>query len=169
VLAAGLDVGIELDRARARRLRRELRQHESMARAARSLARRDLSKRELADRLERANVAAADRNETLDRLVRAGVVDDERLARSRAELLADRGAGDELVRHDLEARGISDEQAQAAVAALAPEAMRAEGIVARRGGGPRTARYLAGKGFSEEAIEGALEKAVAEDAPPAVR
>jgi len=140
-----------------------------MARAVRSLARRDLSERELADRLDRDNVAEAERNETVDRLVRAGAVDDERLAKDRAELLARRGAGDLLVRHDLEARGISDDQAEAAVAALEPEAVRAQRIVERRGPGPRTARYLASKGFSEESIEAALEKAVAEDAPPAVR
>ena len=34
VLRAGLDLGIELDRPRARRVRRELRRHEAMARAA---------------------------------------------------------------------------------------------------------------------------------------
>ena len=34
VLRAGLDVGVELDRERARRVRRELRRHEAMAHAA---------------------------------------------------------------------------------------------------------------------------------------
>ena len=57
VLVAGLDLGVELDRERARRLRRELRRHEAMSRAARSLAHRDLSEQELSDRLARANVA----------------------------------------------------------------------------------------------------------------
>jgi len=169
VLATGLDVGVELDRERARRLRRELRRHEAMSRAARSLAHRDLSKRELSDRLARANVAPAARKEAVDRLVRAGAVDDGRVARGRAELLARRGAGNLLVRHDLESRGIGAEDVEAALAALDPEPARAERIVAERGRGLRTARYLARKGFSEDSIASACEEAVAEDAPPAVR
>lgn len=169
MLAAGLDVGVELDRPRARRLRHELRRHEALALAARSLSHRDLSEKQLSDRLAGARVASAARMEAVDRLVRAGAVDDERLARGRAELLAQRGAGDLLIRHDLETRGISDEQAEAAVSALEAEPVRAERIVAERGPGARTARYLARKGFSEESIESALERGVAEDAPPAVR
>jgi regulatory protein len=169
VLAAGLDVGVELDRQRARRLRQELRLHEAIGRAARSLARRDLSERELSSRLARANVGAAMRKETVDRLVRAGAVNDERLARGRAEVLAQRGRGDLLVRHDLEGRGIATEHIEAALDALEPELLRAERIVAERGSGARTARYLARKGFSEESIESALERGVAEGAPPAVR
>jgi SOS response regulatory protein OraA/RecX len=46
---------------------------------------------------------------------------------------------------------------------------RARVVVERRGAGPKTARYLAGKGFSEDAIESACGEAVAEDAPPVVR
>ena len=169
MLAAGLDVGIELDRDRARRLRRELRRHEAMSRAARSLAYRDLSERELSDRLARANVAPEARKEAVDRLVHAGAVDDERVARGRAELLARRGAGDLLIRHDLDARGIGAEHVEAALGGLDPEPVRAERIVAERGRGPRTARYLARKGFSGETIEIVCEEAVAEGAPPAVR
>jgi SOS response regulatory protein OraA/RecX len=162
-------VGVELDRARARRLRRELRRHEAMNRAARSLAHRDLSERELSDRLARSNVATQARKEAVERLVRAGAVDDERVARGRAELLARRGAGDLLVRHDLASRGIRAEHVEAAVASLEPESARAEKIVEARGRGLRTARYLARKGFSVETIESVCEEPVAEDAPPAVR
>jgi SOS response regulatory protein OraA/RecX len=169
VFAAGLDVGVELDRERARRLRRELRQHEAMSRAARSLAHRDLSVRELSDRLARAKVATEVRQEAVDRLVRAGAVDDERVARGRAELLARRGSGDLLVRHDLESRGIGAEHVEAALAALDPEVIRAEHIVTVRGQGPRTARHLARKGFSPDTIEAVCEEPIAEDAPPAVR
>lgn len=168
MLAAGLDVGIEIDRARARRLRNELRRHEALARASRSLAHRDLSERELSKRLE-GHVDAATRKETVDRLVGAGAVDDARLARGRAELLAGRGAGDLLIRHDLDARGIGIEDVQAALEALEPEPVRARRIVEARGRGLRTARYLTRKGFSEESIESVCEEAVAEDAPPVVR
>jgi regulatory protein len=137
--------------------------------SARTLARRDLSERELSDRLARANVTAEVRKEAVDRLVSAGAVDDARFARGRAEQLARRGAGDLLVRHDLESRGIEAEHVEAALASLDPEPARAERIVATRGRGPRTARYLARKGFSQETIESVCEEPIAEDAPPAVR
>jgi SOS response regulatory protein OraA/RecX len=169
VLAAGLEVGTELDRERARRLARGLREHEALRRAARAIAHRDLSERELEERLARRNVPAPVRKETVERLARAGAVDDGRLARGRADLLARRGAGDFLIRHDLEGRGIASELVGEALAGLEAEDARAQRIVAERGRGPRTARYLARKGFSEEAIESACEEIVAEDAPPAVR
>jgi regulatory protein len=169
VLGAGLDVGVELDRPRARRLAEALREHEALQRAARSLAHSDLSEQELSERLARKNVPIAARKEAVARLVRAGAVDDGRLARGRAELLARRGGGDLLVRHDLEGRGIAPELIEQAVAELEPEHVRVQRIVAERGRGPRTARYLARKGFSEETIESACEEVVAEDAPPAVR
>ena len=162
-------MGVELDRERARRLRRELRRHEALSRAARSLAHRDLSEQELSDRLARANVARDVRKEAVDRLVRAGAVDDARFAGGRAELLARRGAGDLFVRHDLESRGIGAEHVEAALASLDPEPARAQRIVAARGPGLRTTRYLARKGFSVETIESVCEEPIAEDAPPAVR
>ena len=65
-----------------------------MERAARALRSRDLSAAELDARLDRANVAPAARAETIARLSDAGAVDDERFARSRAQALAGRGAGD---------------------------------------------------------------------------
>jgi SOS response regulatory protein OraA/RecX len=154
---------------RARRLRHELRQHEALGRAARSLKHRDLSERELSERLARVYVPAAVRKEAVERLVRAGAVDDERLAKGRADLLARRGAGDLLIQHDLQSRGIGAEHVESALAALDPEPARAGRIVSNRGRGPRTARYLARKGFSEEAIESVCDVGVAEDAPPAVR
>jgi SOS response regulatory protein OraA/RecX len=168
VLAAGLDVGVELDRARARRVRRELVRHDAMAKAAGSLARRDLTEQELAERLSRAEIAPAVRNEAMGRLVRAGAIDDERVARSRAETLADRGSGDALIRHDLTGRGIAAELVEAAVGALEPESVRAKRIVERRGPSIRTARHLARKGFSEHSVEGTCGMAIAEGAPPAV-
>ena len=143
VLRAGLDVGVELDRERARRLRRELKRHEAMDGAARALRSRDLSAAELDARLDRANVAPATRAETIERLTAAGAVDDERFARSRAQTLANRGAGDALVRHDLETRGIATQAIEAAIEALEPEHVRAARLCTRRGAGPKTASYLA--------------------------
>jgi regulatory protein len=169
VLRAGLDVGVEVDRERARRVRRELKRHEAMSRAARALRTRDLSAAELDARLERANLSPAARAEAIERLTDAGAVDDARFARSRAQALADRGAGDFLVRHDLETRGISPEAIEVAIASLEPETVRAARICLRRGSGPKTARYLARRGFSEDAIESSWTEAVAEHDPPVVR
>jgi len=102
-------------------------------------------------------------------LTNAGAVDDERFARSRARALANRGAGDSLVRHDLETRGIAAEAVEAAIESLEPEHVRAARLCARRGAGPKTARYLARKGFSDDAIETSCAEAVAEHDPPVVR
>ena len=169
VLRAGLDVGVEVDRERARRVGRELKRHEAMERAARALRSRDLSAAELDARLDRARVAPAARAETIARLTDAGAVDDKRFARSRAQALAERGAGDFLVRHDLESRGLSAEAVEAAIGSLEPEAVRAAGICARRGAGPKTARYLVRKGFSDDTIERACAENIAEHDPPVVR
>jgi regulatory protein len=139
-----------------------------MGKAANVLRRRDVSAKELGERLERAHVDPATRSEVVARLDEVGVVDDERFARSRAQALAERHAGNAFIRHDLSERGLSAECVEAAIAPLEPEAVRAARVVERRGSSPKTARYLAGKGFSEDAIEAVLEEAIAEDAPPAV-
>jgi SOS response regulatory protein OraA/RecX len=140
-----------------------------MERAARVLRSRDLSTAELDTRLDGARIAPTVRGETIERLTAAGAVDDERFARSRAQALADRGAGNRLVRHDLETRGIEPSLIEAAIDELEPESVRAVRICARRGTGPKTARYLARKGFSEDVIESLCSEAVAEEDTPAVR
>jgi regulatory protein len=157
-------VGVELGRERAGRLKRELRRHEAMSRAASALARRELTEHELHERLERSRVAPAVRDEAVTRLAGAGLVDDDRVARRRAELLAERGSGDALIRHDLAGRGIAEELIESAVATLEPEPDRAAAILRKRGPGAKTLRYLARKGFSEDSIA----DPVADDVPPAV-
>jgi SOS response regulatory protein OraA/RecX len=162
VLAAGLHVGLTLDRERLRVLRRELRSREALSTAARLLTRRDLSVSGLSDELERRRVAPAVRRETVSRLLDAGALDDERLANRRAEVLAARGAGNLLIRADLEARGLPTALVDDAIAALAGEEERARRIVAGRGATATTGRHLARKGFSEDAIEAALDGAIAQ-------
>jgi regulatory protein len=156
VVRAGLAMGRTLDRPTLRLLRRELRRAEALEIAARALHSRDLSSHGLAERLDRAGIAPATQEEALAALGRAGLVDDERFCRNRAALLADRGFGDGGIRHDLSRQHVPAALAEAAVQELEPEADRARRIVERRGTGPRTARYLAGKGFGEEAVEAAL-------------
>jgi len=152
----GLRVGLELDRPRLRELRRELRQEDARARALRALRHRDLAAAELDNRLGRAGFSEEERAATVDRLTDVGLVDDARLAASRAEALARRGQGDAAIRWDLERRGVGPEEVEAALARLEPEHERALRIVAERGIGPATARYLARRGFDEDAVTGAV-------------
>jgi regulatory protein len=169
VVRAGLAQGQVLERAQLRVLRRELRRHEALQTSARALRQRDLSTRELEDRLRRRHdVAPADREAAVAALRSAGLVDDARFARSRARALADRGYGDNAIRADLERRGIEPEAIATAVEELEPERDRAGAIVARRGGGLATARYLARRAFHEDVVEAAM-AAGGTDAPRALR
>ena len=156
VVRASLAEGRSLDRAALRLLRRELRRAEALHVAGRALRHRDLSRQRLAERLERAAVPPAAAAESLAALERAGAVDDARVARVRAHALADRGFGDEAIRHRLLTEGLDEGLVGEALAELPGEAERAAPLIARRGAGPRTARYLAGRGFGEEALEAAL-------------
>jgi regulatory protein len=124
--------------------------------AVRALGHRELSSAELAAKLDRAGVAALERDEVIARLEGAGYVDDARFAVSRATALAERGRGDEAIRHDLEQRGVPGEVVAAALASLAPEAERAKEVAERLGGGLRAARTLARNGFAADSIEVAL-------------
>jgi SOS response regulatory protein OraA/RecX len=64
--------------------------------------------------------------------------------------------GDERIRHELEFAGVDPEIAEAAIGSLESETQRAERIVARRGASAKTARYLAGKGFSDDVVHAAV-------------
>jgi regulatory protein len=152
----GLRVGLELDRPRLRELRHELRRADAGARALRALRHRDLATAELDAQLERAGFSEAERETTVGRLADVGLVDDARLGVARAETLAARGQGDAAIRWDLERRGLGPEDVEAALARLEPEHERACRIVAERGSGPATARFLARRGFGEDALAAAL-------------
>lgn len=151
VVRAGLRAGKALDRETARALGRELRRANALGRATRALAHRDRSRHELEQRL--GDVPRETRNEAMSALAEAGLVDDARYARNRAAALAGRGRGDAAIRSDLEQRGVGDALVAEAIAALEPERERARRIVERRGTGPQTARWLAGRGFDHETVE----------------
>jgi SOS response regulatory protein OraA/RecX len=156
VVRSGLSEGRMLDRPTLRTVRRELRRIEALAFAGRALRSRDLSRRRLVERLERAAVAPAAAAECLATLESAGLLDDDRVAHNRARTLADRGWGDEAIRQRVVGEGFDESTAGDAVAGLGPETERAKRLIERRGSGPRTARYLAGRGFAEESVEAAL-------------
>ena len=122
--------------------------------AIRALRFRDRTAAELEARLEQRGVGEAEREQAIETLERIGYVDDERFARMRAEELADRGSGDALIRDDLERRGVAGDVVELAIGALAAERVRAERIAEQRGRSVKTARYLASRGFGEEALGG---------------
>ncbi len=163
VVRAELRVGRPLDRDTARRLARELRRETALARAARALATRDRSRGELEERLERAGVPAAAREEALAALEASGVVDDSRVAEARAAELARRGYGDLAIRSDLRRRQVPGEAAAAAIQALEPEPIRARQLLESHGSAPAVLRRLAARGFSRDTLED-LAASVAQEA-----
>ena len=120
--------------------------------ALRALRHRDLSTADLERRLAGQGFDEDDRAAAVATLQRTGILDDRRFAELRAAALAGRGAGDALIRHDLECAGVDSELVADAIFLLDPEQARARRIVDRRGRDPRTIRYLASKGFAEETL-----------------
>jgi SOS response regulatory protein OraA/RecX len=153
IVRAGLVEGCELHREGARVLARERRRLRALDVAARALRARDRTERELGDRLAARGVRPAEREQTLATLQRAGLLDDARFATTRAAALADRGYGDDAIRHDLERRGLAGEAVADAIGSLAPEQERAALLASRFGGGLRAARAMARRGFGEDALE----------------
>jgi SOS response regulatory protein OraA/RecX len=126
---------------------------DALDQALRALRHRDRSAAEVDRYLESRGVGDDDRKTALETLTRTDLVDDRRYAERRALTLADRGAGNALIRHELACAGLDPDIVDVALGSLSPERERAEAIVARRGASPKTARYLAGKGFSYDVVE----------------
>jgi SOS response regulatory protein OraA/RecX len=152
----GLSVGLELDRERLRALRRELRRAWALEAATRTLARRDRSETEVRQALERKGVTAGEREQVVASLRGVGVLDDERFALGRAEALAERGLGDSAIVFELERVGIEPDLVAEVLSRLDPERDRAARAAGRRGPSPRTARWLAARGFAPESVEHAV-------------
>jgi SOS response regulatory protein OraA/RecX len=134
----------------------EPRRPEALECALRALRHRDRSIHELERRLEQRGFSEPEREDAIETLTRTELLDDHRFAEARAGSLAGRGASDALIRHALGQAGVAADLIEQALQAVPPETERARLIVSRRGGGPRTARYLAGKGFSDEVVAGVV-------------
>jgi len=147
VVRAGLAVGRALDRETARALGRELRRAEALGVAVRALRHRDRSRKGLEERLAARAVPPSAREDAIAALERSGVLDDTRVATSRAHALAGRGYGDAAIRAALEAERLYGEVVAEAIAGLEPEAERARRLFERRGGGAKALRWLAARGF----------------------
>ncbi|MGH3113443.1 MAG: regulatory protein RecX, partial [Gaiellaceae bacterium] len=112
--------------------------------------------RRLRERLDARGIRAPAAEEALATLESAGIVDDARLARSRAAVLADRGWGDAAVAARLEQEGIGPEPAQAALSELLPEPERAAALATGAPDRRAAWRLLARRGFSSDSIEHAV-------------
>jgi regulatory protein len=108
------------------------------------------------DVLRRKGIPESQAAEAVETLRRLGALDDERFASASAAALARRGFGDRAILFRLGREGVAREVAAEALASLAPEFERARGLVERRGASPKTARWLAGRGFARESIEAAI-------------
>jgi regulatory protein len=146
-------VGRRLDRESARLLARELRRAEAMSRAARALSARDRSRGELEARLDAAGVSEAAKAEALGSLEASGLLDDARVAESRARDMARRGYGDAAIRSDLRLKRIDSETIAAAIDELEAESERVVRLVGRDGPTPKLLRRLASRGFSRDSLE----------------
>jgi SOS response regulatory protein OraA/RecX len=153
VVRAELRVGRRLDRESARLLARELRREKALARATRALSVRDRSRGELETRLAEAGISGTARDDALSTLQAAGLLDDTRVAESRAREMARRGYGDAAIRSDLRARRIAPETITAAIGSLEPETERALRAFAGKERTPAMLRRLASRGFSLDTIE----------------
>jgi SOS response regulatory protein OraA/RecX len=153
VVGAGLVVGRRLDRPTTRQLAREVRRARALARATRTLATSGRSRSELEHRLAKAGHDRGAREEALATLDRAGLVDDARLAQSRADLMARRGYGDAAIRADLRKRLIPPDAVVEAVCALEPELERARRLIEAKVPDAKVLRRMAGRGFSRETLE----------------
>jgi regulatory protein len=116
-------------------------------------------------RLQRWQVSPHDRDELLDRLTTAGLLDDEAFAHQLSGSLMRRGQGSGRAAHDMQRLGVEDERAAAALAghAGADQEIAAD-VLERRYGAPpydaattrRAAGMLARRGFGEDAIRSLL-------------
>lgn len=111
----------------------------------------------------------------LDRLRKSGLIDDRRYAERAVEVNVGRAVGVYAVRRKLRAKGVSDEDAEAALGALddaqQAEAARraAQGLVRRyadlpaREGRAKLSQALARRGFAWDAVREAVDAVLAED------
>jgi SOS response regulatory protein OraA/RecX len=153
VVRTGLVVGRALDRETARALARELRRSRALAVALRALRYGEYSRSRLETRLQGRGAPLGARQDALETLERAGLVDDARVACGRAEVLAGRGFGDAAIRFSLGQEGLAAEVVDEALAALEPEPERARRLLGERGETAKTVRWLAAKGFDAGTLE----------------
>lgn len=138
-------------------------QQAALRSAAGVLGRRDLTRAELRAALVQAGACAEDADWACDWLAGQGIVDDGRVAGREVELaVRAKGWGRAKVEARLEARGAEPSASGEALALLDEGTEAALAVQAlRKRPGERSpaaaARFLASRGFSEEAVRAALD------------
>lgn len=141
----------------------------AMERAARLLAVRARSRRELCDRLLGAGYSPSAVEAVERRLTELGLIDDTEFALQRVRHLFSRGTPAGAARADLRGRGVPDEVIESALAELEPqqgdEHLQALALAQKRAAScsdlpagkafARVARYLCSRGYGPEVAAGA--------------
>ena len=104
-------------------------------------------------RLDEAGISETARDDALSSLEAAGLVDDTRVAESRARELARRGYGDAAIRSDLRLRRISSETVSAAIESSNRRRSERRERVEGKERTPALFRRLASRGFSRDTLE----------------
>lgn len=143
---------------------------EARALVYRCLARREYSRMELRQKLQRAGVAPAVADGVLEELTGLGVVDDRRFAESFTRARVERGYGPERLRYELRTHGLSDQMIADALAPYAREwQRRLERLAEKRraldsrgdaASQARNARYLVRRGFNTQAVNDTVLKSL---------
>lgn len=125
--------------------------------------------REIGDALRRKGFVAPCVDAVVARLMESGIIDDERYAQRMAEVNVKKPVGLYAFRRKLRAKGISDEDAEAALAsfddaqqqsaalAAAQKLYRKYAALPEREGKAKLSQALARRGFGWDAIESALD------------
>jgi regulatory protein len=127
-------------------------------RAVKLLAGRPKTRARLAQALLARGHLKDEVDAALTRAQQLGYLDDRRYAEARARAALSEGRAPKGIVHKLAADGVDEHVAEAAVSAAAQEAgydpkAAAQALVRkRRLIGPKAARFLAGRGFSEDVI-----------------
>ena len=135
------------------------------AKALKMLDRRDYSRRELTKKLLEKGVAEADAAAAVERLTELGLVDDRRYAALVVRHYAAKGYGIRRVRQELQRRGISREDQEAALEAMPVQDETLLRLLERKLGGDfdraavkKAADAMARRGYGWEEISAALEQ-----------
>lgn len=120
------------------------------------LGRKELSVYETRQKLETMGLDAAEIEEAVNRLLDRRILNDRRLAERLAQVLVAKGYAAAMVQHRLAKRGISTDDAEAALQEFRPNAI--EVLLSRRWKSlGQAARFLSARGFDSDEVRQAIE------------
>lgn len=169
--------GTEIDEDRLREIARDAGAHQAYAAALAYLGRRSRTRKELAFYLSRKGFSEPEIRMTIERLVKERYLNDEQYARDFARMRTEMHyKGRNLIHSELAAKGVSREEAEAAIRALDPESERAAAVKAAQRRWPsirgeyrdrvrKLAQYLYRRGYPADIVREAVRTAADEGLP----